>query len=134
MKRLWTRLMSPRTERDAVAGRRGYCPRLEALESRWAPAVAVTNPGGNHIHIIGNAAADTVTVTQDDAADRITVAHDGVTNTFASSRNVAFLIVLGEGNDTLNFRLASDFTRAKSVSIYLDNQNGTGAGADTADL
>jgi hypothetical protein len=96
-------------------------PALETLEDRRCPAsVSLTN---GILTVTGGEGRDSVYVVQDDAEDSLTVYSNvkvgGITvllpATFASSAVHDIKIDLKGGDDTLDYRLASDATRAKDV-------------------
>ncbi|MBI2826143.1 MAG: hypothetical protein HYX69_15800 [Planctomycetia bacterium] len=110
---------------------RGYRPRVEALEPRLCLSVTVTTVainGGNELKIVGDAAADTVNIT-DQGNGQVAVTDSGG-GALGSADNVKLIKVdMGDGQDVVNYTLAAPLTNSEAINIKL----GSGAG-DTANL
>lgn len=99
--------------------------RLTPLESRECPSVAVaTYDSGSTVRISGDAAADHVTVSQNDATDTLTVSWGSGSQTFRSSTVKMILIDLKGGDDTLQYVVQGDrFTNSKDIRVDLGQGN-----------
>lgn len=107
---------------------RGFRPRVETLEQRLCLSVTITTVainGGNELKIVGDAAADTINIT-DQGNGQVDVSGAAV----GSADNVKLIKVdMGDGQDVVNYTLAAALTNSETINIKL----GSGAG-DTANL
>jgi hypothetical protein len=103
--------------------------RVEPLDGRDCPSVTVI-PGPGAVTVIGDAAADTVVIVQDDAANRLTVQYNSAAGpasvTFPSLPINRVNAFLQGGEDRLDYRLVSDLLAPKVFTNFL------GAGDDRA--
>src|SRR5262245_14200098 len=111
--------------RNAQSSR--FTPRLQALEDRTSPAVAIFTFGGT-MFVLGDGSANTVTL--DDKGDgNITATITSSTNTATRTANVGAVVVLtGGGADTVNYKLANPLTAYRALLVDL------GSGDDTATI
>jgi hypothetical protein len=129
MHRFFRTLLGSKKKAHATARPRTAAPRVETFEARDCPAVTVT-PVGSTIQITGDNLANVVTVTQNDALGYIRVdwrntpAAPLQTRVFGAATITGVSANLSAGDDSFTYGLASDLTRAKTVSVLL------GAGHD----
>jgi hypothetical protein len=104
-----------------------FKPRLQALEDRTSPAVAIFTFGGT-MFVLGDGSANTVTL--DDKGDgTITATITSSTNTATRTADVVAVVVLtGGGADTVNYKLANPLTAGRALLVDL------GSGNDTATI
>jgi hypothetical protein len=144
MPRLLERFVAPAptASRAPRAGRRReFRPQVEALESRRCPSCTVTTADGGHTLVIADASSlfpppsppvkgatdNAVWVYQDDSLDRLSVFCDGSKKgIYSSTATTKVQIDLKGGDDSLDYRLGSDFVRGKLIEVKL------GAGNDRA--
>jgi hypothetical protein len=97
-------------------------PGVEALESRWCPAVNVTLTGAT-LKITGDESANQVRILHDDAHNRIQIG-DGVSAwTFDSSKVSTITADLKGSDDLLSYRTLSDLGRNTTLQINLGSGN-----------
>jgi len=121
--------MRPKSLPSAGKNRPGRL-RLESLESRLCLSVSVSSlavQGGRELRIVGNAAADTINITDQGNG------HIDVTNAtgalLGSADNVKLIQVDGKGGkDVVNYTLANTLTKTEKVILDL------GDGADQANI
>jgi len=101
-----------------------FVPRLEVLEDRWCPSVTLQT-NGPELRIDGNAAADTVSIS-DNGAGRVSVTANGRTTAFTGITQIR--MQTGGGNDAVDYQLTGPITAEHQVRIDL------GGGADTATI
>jgi hypothetical protein len=101
-----------------------FVPRLEALSDRWCPSVTVQR-FGSELWVLGNGAADTVSVT-DNGQGQVSVTADGRTVTRTGVKQIQ--VRTGAGDDVVNYTLTGPATRESRLKIDL------GSGNDTATL
>jgi hypothetical protein len=133
LKNIARRMTAPRT----VAGNRPRnAPRtrlaLESLENRWTPSCAIfTANAGKTLVIVGDNAANDVTLIQNDNANTLTAVCDGgAPQVFTSTAITKIRVDLQDGHDDLWYGLASgvNFKFAKQADLKL------GAGDDTVTI
>jgi hypothetical protein len=100
---------------------------VEALEERWCPSTTVVfDNNTDTLTITGDAAANKVTLRQDDVANQLHVLHDGIDETFSSSAVSKVVVDLKAGNDSFTHTLQE----GTNLSYPRTLQISTGAGAD----
>jgi hypothetical protein len=116
--------MQDRFKRHRFATRTAS-PRFEALEGRLCLSVTVTtlpaDGGGRELKIVGNGAADTVTIT-DSGNGHVEVTGAGG-NLIGASDNVSVIRFNGKtGADTVNYNLANPLAHKESVFFELGSR------------
>ncbi len=132
MKRLIHTLCGGRKSRASTGGRPATAkPGLQALEDRSCPAVGLSLVGGT-LSITGDANPNMVRVVQDDAAGIVRVDwYDAPGSPLRTAVLPAAAVTnvdvnLADGDDSFTYALASDMTRAKTVSVLLGTGNDQG--------
>jgi hypothetical protein len=105
-----------------------FLPSPEALEDRCCPVVSIV-PLGRTLLVLGDGAANTVTVT-DQGNGTVAATVTGPSNSAArTANNVTTIVVLaGDGADTVTYQLDSPLTTARALLVEL------GRGNDSATL
>src|SRR5262245_48931065 len=103
-------------------------PRLEVLEGRSCPAVAIVTFAGT-MFVLGDSAANDVTITdQGDGNVEAVITSPSNTATREASNITNIVVLAGGGNDTVDYQLDNAVTRAKTLLVDL------GSGNDVANL
>lgn len=105
-----------------AATKKTFKPTCEALEDRITPYASLS---GGILTVTENNAANNVLIRQNDAANKLTVICDNYTQDFASSAVTQVRINTLGGNDTINYQLLDEFSKAKDIRID------AGFGSDT---
>jgi hypothetical protein len=144
MKRfLHTLFGSQKTRGHATARPATTRPNVETLEERSCLSVSVIGPpsgglwfgpsSGGTLSITGDANANAVWVTQDDAAGQIVVQWRDTPGSplqppipFRAAGITNVSVDLGGGDDYFSYRLVSDMTQAKTISVLLGSGHDTG--------
>jgi hypothetical protein len=110
---------------------RRFIPRLEALDDRSLPSVAITTSGtsGATLQITGDAGVNDIVITDDGTGTGITVLAEGMVMPWTPPADVtsisAIVVSTLGGNDVVVYNLTGNLTTTRLVSVDL------GKGADS---
>src|SRR5437899_9350407 len=102
---------------------RSFVPRCEALEHRCCPSANIVTLG-HTMFVIGDAAANTVTI-QDDGHGNVTASITSPTGTASATKSGinAILVDTRGGDDVINYALTGDVVQRMALAIYAGTGN-----------
>ena len=101
-----------------------FVPRLEAFDERTLPSVTVAPaaPGSTILMITGDAAANTITISDSGQTGGLIVVGDG--QTFQVTDPVTAIVVdTGDGSDSVTYNLTGTLSGLRSIDVELGRGN-----------